>query len=234
VANLDLTSDLDALRYIASYPDLIAAFGANPQAGRNHYNNYGRAEGRVITFDPLLYAASNTDVARAYGTDLTQFTLHYLNFGFAEHRPTASFNALLYGASNPDVALAYGADQHALTEHYVRFGLYENRPTSGFDTVAYLLSNPDLGAAGIGLQGALTHWLNWGVREGRAGDALFGREQTTHALTPAVGAPTTLTVTDRIAGAGDRDWFSITMAAGDRDSFSVTGVNFGGGTLSVS
>jgi hypothetical protein len=46
VADLDLTSDLNALRYIASNPDLIQAFGANPQAARDHYNRFGRAEGR--------------------------------------------------------------------------------------------------------------------------------------------------------------------------------------------
>ena len=36
-------SDLDALRYIASYSDLIKAFGADPAKGRTHYQKIGRA-----------------------------------------------------------------------------------------------------------------------------------------------------------------------------------------------
>ncbi|NCW86153.1 MAG: hypothetical protein EBV69_08700, partial [Oxalobacteraceae bacterium] len=38
-------SDLDALRYIASQPDLIAAFGADAAKGRSHYETWGIKEG---------------------------------------------------------------------------------------------------------------------------------------------------------------------------------------------
>ncbi|MBM4231448.1 MAG: hypothetical protein FJ184_11985, partial [Gammaproteobacteria bacterium] len=41
-------SDLDALRYIASHPDLIAAFGADASKGRSHYEQWGIKEGRKI------------------------------------------------------------------------------------------------------------------------------------------------------------------------------------------
>lgn len=42
-------SDLDALRYIATYPDLIEAYGADPAKGRSHYETWGLREGRKIT-----------------------------------------------------------------------------------------------------------------------------------------------------------------------------------------
>ena len=38
----------DWLQYIASYGDLIQAFGANPVAGEQHYLTYGRDEGRQL------------------------------------------------------------------------------------------------------------------------------------------------------------------------------------------
>ena len=38
----------DWLQYIASYPDLILAFGADPAAGQQHYQLYGRTEGRSL------------------------------------------------------------------------------------------------------------------------------------------------------------------------------------------
>jgi hypothetical protein len=42
-------SDLEALRYIASHPDLIAAFGPEVEKGRQQYLEWGYAEGRRIT-----------------------------------------------------------------------------------------------------------------------------------------------------------------------------------------
>ena len=42
-----------ALEYVASHGDLVAAIGADPEAGRRHFEHAGSVEGRSITFDAL-------------------------------------------------------------------------------------------------------------------------------------------------------------------------------------
>ena len=51
-----LPAGFDGLQYIASNPDLIAAFGANRAAGEAHYLNFGHNEGRAVdTFSETQY-----------------------------------------------------------------------------------------------------------------------------------------------------------------------------------
>ena len=67
---------IDGLQYIASYPDLIRAFGPNPAAGQAHYEHYGRAEGRrPDTFDERQYLAGYPDLRAAFGADGTAATI---------------------------------------------------------------------------------------------------------------------------------------------------------------
>ncbi|MGD9510157.1 MAG: sulfatase-like hydrolase/transferase, partial [Geminicoccaceae bacterium] len=78
---------VDGLQYIASYPDLIRAFGTDAAAGQAHYERYGRAEGRSPDgFDERQYLASYADLRAAFGTDGRAATLHYIRHGFAEGR----------------------------------------------------------------------------------------------------------------------------------------------------
>ena len=57
----------DGLAYIASYGDLIAAFGLNAQSGFDHYVGDGFAGGRSISFDPLRRAALPASRSRMPG-----------------------------------------------------------------------------------------------------------------------------------------------------------------------
>ena len=41
-----MDEEFDGLQYIASYGDLIQAFGTNADAGEQHYLRFGRAERR--------------------------------------------------------------------------------------------------------------------------------------------------------------------------------------------
>ena len=81
-----------ALRYIASYGDLIQALGADAAAARAHYVAAGRAEGRTVSFDPTAYTASYADLIRAFGVDALAATRHYIVYGWREGR-TTSFDA---------------------------------------------------------------------------------------------------------------------------------------------
>ena len=82
--NIDLfsLSDADALRYIASYPDLILTLGADAAKGRNHYNNNTRA----ILFNPLSYLNKYPDIRQQFVFDSVAATIHYITTGYYENR----------------------------------------------------------------------------------------------------------------------------------------------------
>jgi len=54
-----------------------------------------------------------------------------------------------------------------LLQHYLQYGWKEGRdPSAGFSTDGYLTANPDVKASGLN---PLTHFLNYGLAEGRRG-----------------------------------------------------------------
>ena len=46
-----ISTDIEALTYIASHPDLISFFGTDTDGAIVHYNEFAIADGREITFD---------------------------------------------------------------------------------------------------------------------------------------------------------------------------------------
>lgn len=103
-------SPADALRYIASYPDLIEEFGTNFARGQEHYAQFARR----ITFDPISYLNKYTDIKEQYGYDTYAATEHYITIGYYEGREPSggsSFNTLSGGLYD---------------ERYGGFGLSEN------------------------------------------------------------------------------------------------------------
>lgn len=164
-------SDLDALRYIASYGDLIEAFGADPAKGRWHYENWGIKEGRKITFEPSRYMASHADLIAAFKGDEERATRHYINWGYKEKRSTTSFDPLAYIASYADLIAAFATDAIAGAKHYIYWGYQEGRRII-FDALAYLAQHADVRAAfGNDVSAAAKHYIQFGYSEGRS----FGR-----------------------------------------------------------
>ncbi|MDX8348802.1 calcium-binding protein [Cognatiyoonia sp. IB215446] len=108
-------------QYIASYDDLIDAFGANASAGRNHYTDHGAAAGRYVTFDALSYIASYSGLMAAFGTDAELGARHYINHGRAEGREI-TFDADQYLANYAEVRALFGYDPEAATAHYIEVG----------------------------------------------------------------------------------------------------------------
>jgi hypothetical protein len=79
--------EIDGLRYIATYGDLIRAFGADAAAGQRHYAQFGRFEGRVAAgFDAVSYLANYPDLQAAYGNNTQAATVHYIRNGYFEGR----------------------------------------------------------------------------------------------------------------------------------------------------
>ena len=158
----------DGLRYLASNLDVAAAFGADVDAARWHYFNFGINEGRSLTsFDPWLYGASNVDLAAAYGTDAQALSTHYINTGHTENRPGITFDPFVYGASNPGVVDATGGDPFAMTQDWLVAGRAAGR-VSSFDPLLYAASNLDLAQRfGLDSHALAEHYVTVGRAEGR-------------------------------------------------------------------
>jgi hypothetical protein len=131
-----------SLAYIASYPDLMQAFGANGAAGFNHYAFSGFTEGRSINFDGLEYIASYGDLMNAFGTNAEAGAGHFIQSGRFEGRHT-SFDGLEYVASYGDLINAFGANADAGATHYIQAGRFEGRHVT-FDGLEYIASYGDL------------------------------------------------------------------------------------------
>jgi len=121
-------TDFQALNYIASYGDLINAFGTDIASAQSHYLNNGKAEGRILdNFDEWGYLASNNDLMKAFGSDTTEAVKHYISHGKSEGRSTDIFNAISYLNNYSDLQNAFGNDQELATKHYVEYGFNEGR-----------------------------------------------------------------------------------------------------------
>lgn len=82
--NLFYISPADALRYIASYTDLIELFGTDYTKGQQHYAT--ERGSRSITFDPIAYLNKYEDLKNTYGYDTYSATLHYITTGYLQGR----------------------------------------------------------------------------------------------------------------------------------------------------
>lgn len=168
----ELSDDLivDPLQYGASHPDLIRVFGYNSDAFRQHYETFGKFEGRAAdTFNEVSYLANNPDLIQAFGYDLEAATRHYIQFGYDEGRPVGTFNPAYYLASHSDLIQAFGYDLEAAAQHYVSYGRSEQRSANGFNPETYLNKYADLQAVfGGDLEAATRHYIEFGQAEGRS------------------------------------------------------------------
>jgi hypothetical protein len=86
----------DALRYIASYPDLIIGLGIDFIGGQKHHAEFNRK----ITFNPISYLNSNPDLRSIFNYDTYSATIHYITTGYFENRPWeegSTYNTLTGG-----------------------------------------------------------------------------------------------------------------------------------------
>ncbi|WP_114944830.1 Ig-like domain-containing protein [Microvirga calopogonii] len=160
--------------YLQHNPDVAAAVKAGGLAsGLEHFLQNGGPEGRAadpqaLGVDEAFYLAQNPDVAAAVQAGwLSSGMDHYFTWGAREGRdPNAMFDEAWYLSHNLDVAAAVQAGGFASGyDHYQHFGWSEGRdPSAWFDVSAYLAANPDVATAHVD---PLTHYLTYGVREGR-------------------------------------------------------------------
>jgi hypothetical protein len=177
--NLALSGDvtgahnfIDMLNFVASYGDLINAFGTNQPAAQNWYNTQEPIEQRVGIFDGLDYVASYGDLINAFKSAgskqavLDDGATHFINSGYTEGR-NITFNSLDYIASYGDLIDAFGANGDAGAYHYIENGASEGRTTT-FDGLDYIASYGDLiKALGDNEQAGAEHFIDNGYKEGR-------------------------------------------------------------------
>lgn len=84
--DVSVLSPTDALRYIASYKDLIETLGPDVRKGQDHFRLNAVRDGRTITFNPYSYLNLHADLRSAFGYDVFSATRHYITDGFREGR----------------------------------------------------------------------------------------------------------------------------------------------------
>lgn len=176
-------SVFDPTYYADNNPDVVAAFGSEPELLLLHFIQFGMSEGRqgCDSFDVFYYKTSNPDLQKLFENDLKSYYLHYMFFGKDEGRKAkavlddriASYQAVYdeqyYLAHNQDVAEAYGNDRNMVFLHFLDFGMQEGRQAcENFNLMTYMQNNLDVVKAyGTDFPLYYQHYINFGCNEGR-------------------------------------------------------------------
>lgn len=178
----DLENYLFDYKYYAEHNrDLYCAFGYNQTALRNHWNQFGKAEGRQAS--PILnlkyYVEKNGDLS-CYKNNYVGAYNHFLNFGFAEYRNSSpEYNGKFYKNSYYD--LLNMASMQSI-RHYYNYGKKElRRANTNYDITPYLFDanvyakfNQDVVRVyGNNPDRLRYHWYKFGIAEGRIASMIF-------------------------------------------------------------
>jgi hypothetical protein len=134
-------SPADALRYIASYPDLIALYGADYTKGQIDYaNNNGT---KTITFDPIAYLNKYPDVRQKYGYDTYDATIDYITTGYAQGRTAdaSTVNPLTGGLYDERYGAISLASDLVIWPQGETIGISGTSFTYKFNTTSYSINN---------------------------------------------------------------------------------------------
>ena len=140
--------------YIAAYPDVKAAFGNDAKAAIQHFVNYGMKEGRQANanFNPVYYKNRYADIRAAYGKDLKSYYMHYITYGRTEGRDAKTPCEMTGGTT------VYNGVNYSAVYNYDY----------------YIKRYPDVKAAFGGDEDqTIAHFVNYGMTEGRQGNANF-------------------------------------------------------------
>lgn len=143
-------------------------------------------------FDIDFYLKNHPDVKSALGNNTTAVFAHFIRSGMAESRQAINdFNLISYKNRYPDLRTALGNNLPAYYLHFIRYGKSEGRIATGNEFNAtsvyngvnysavynfdyYEKNNPDIKAIfGLNDNGTLSHFINYGMHEGRQGNANF-------------------------------------------------------------
>lgn len=190
--NLNLVAKFEYFENISNYIfdyqyyadhnlDVYRAFGYNEMALRNHWEQYGKTEGRACSsiLDLKYYVANNKDLA-IYKNNYVAAYNHFVNYGCAEYRKSsAEYDANYYKKNHSDLK---NMTSTQLIKHYALYGKNELRQASTnyditsflFDADIYAYCNPDVvNAYGYNENLLKMHWYTYGINEGRIASLVF-------------------------------------------------------------
>lgn len=116
--------------YYDNNSDVAKVCGKNQAALRNHYEQYGKREGRAPSklFDPKYYLQVHADLKKAFGNDYVAVYNHFVTYGINEGRQgSESFNVSVYKANYSDLRNAFGNNNLLYLKHYREYGISEQR-----------------------------------------------------------------------------------------------------------
>ena len=160
----------DHVFYSDKYPDLKKAFGYDYNSLYNHWQQYGKAEGRAPShaFDPVYYVNAYSDLKKTFGTDYRAAYNHFVTFGCNENRKSSPvFDIAYYKKVNPDLKVL--STNFDVVNHFKIYGMKEGRATSeNFNVRTYYARYEDLRKAfGNNYRSYFDHYLFIGIQEGR-------------------------------------------------------------------
>lgn len=124
----------DAAYYAEKNPDVVEAYGNDPNVLYAHYVNNGINEGRNAgpLFDVKKYREHNSDLEGLYGDNWAAYVNQYLTEGLKEGRIGygEDFDAASYADRYSDLKNVYGYNVKALYTHYITRGKKEGRNAS--------------------------------------------------------------------------------------------------------
>ena len=171
------TTNIDAIIFDANFyadmnSDLKQAYGYNATNLSNHWNMFGKKEGRVASpaFDVKYYLNNNSDLKAAFGNNYEAAINHFISCGAKEGRnSSAIFEVKYYLNNSVDLKKAFGEDYAKAYEHFVVSGVKEFRKTSSkFNIEAYKNKNTDLSKAFRNdARSYYVHYLTLGIKENR-------------------------------------------------------------------
>ena len=171
------TANIDAIIFNANFyadmnTDLKQAYGYNATELSNHWNIFGKKEGRVASpaFDVKYYINNNNDLKAAFGNNYEAAINHFISCGIKEGRnSSAIFQVKYYLNNSEDLKKAFGEDYAKAYEHFAVSGIKEFRKTSSkFNIEAYKNKNTDLSKAfGNDARNYYIHYLTFGIKENR-------------------------------------------------------------------
>lgn len=178
----DLENYLFDYKYYADHNiDLYCAFGYNQTALRNHWNQFGKAEGRPSSpiLDLKYYVESNNDLSSFKNNYVGAYN-HFVNFGFAEYRSSSpEYYGRYYKMYNSDLSKLSSME---LIRHYYNYGKNELRQANTnynitpylFDAKVYAKFNQDVVKVyGNNSDRLRDHWYRFGISEGRIANMIF-------------------------------------------------------------
>ncbi len=162
--------------YISKYPDLKNAFGNNPVAAMQHFITNGMNERRQASaeFNVEAYMGRYPDLQAAFGQNSAAYYMHYINFGRKEGRiATVDGSNVNAGTSGTDKV----KDNTAANTVY---GGMDYKDV--YDYEYYINRYGDLAAVFTGdYAGALKHFVENGMNEGRQAKGTFNVNSYAHA-----------------------------------------------------